>query len=152
MWFFLSLLSALLYAWRSIIEKHIIKGKNKYILGFDKIGINNSNAYVYGFVNYLFVSISLFIIALIKARHAMKELWMYKKVFFIIGLIVASYTITYMVALEDGFTFYVMAIRSSSIIFTIILSYIFFKEKRIKSKLVAGFFIILGLLCIKLLG
>lgn len=119
---------------------------------FDKIGVAQSNAYVYAFANYTFISLVLFVIAYWKARNDLKQIWLYKKQFSMIGVIVAAYTLLYMLSLQDGFASYAIAIRNASIIFTILLGYIFFREKHIKQKLLAALIIFIGLLCIKILG
>jgi drug/metabolite transporter (DMT)-like permease len=125
-------------------------------LGFgsilDKIGVANSNAFYFALVNYISVSSMLFIIAYVKARKHLYELRKYWKQFLLIGSVVASYTIFYMLALEESFASYAIAIRNASIIFTIILGYLFFKEKDLKQKLLAAVIIALGLIFIKVLG
>lgn len=125
-------------------------------LGFgsilDKIGVSNSNAYFFALINYISVSTMLFIIALVKAKKHMRELRTNWKQFLLIGSVVASYTILYMLALEESFASYAIAIRNASIIFTIILGYLFFKEKDLKQKLIAAIIIALGLIFIKVLG
>lgn len=119
---------------------------------FDKIGVTNSNAYVYALANYVFVSLSLFVLAYFKAKSYLKELFVYKKQFFLIGLIVAGYTILYLLALETSFASYAIAVRSTSVLFTVLFAYLFFKEKEILQKAFAAIVIILGLICIKILG
>lgn len=118
----------------------------------DKVGVSNSNAYFYALINYITVSITLFIIAYFKARNHLNQLWKYKNQFFLIGSVVAGYTLLYLIALEDGLASYAIAIRNASIIFTMILGYLFFKESDIKQKLFAAVFIFLGLVCIKVFG
>ncbi len=118
----------------------------------DKIGVANSNAYFYALINYIGVSTTLFFIALFKARTHMKELVTYWKQFLLIGSVVAAYTLLYMLALEESFASYAIAIRNASIIFTIILGYLFFKEKDLKQKIIAAIIISVGLIFIKVLG
>ena len=119
---------------------------------FDKIGVSNSNAYYYALVNYIGVSITLFFIAYVKAKSHLHELIKYYKQFFIIGAFVAGYTLLYLLALQDKFASYAIAIRNASIIFTIVLSYIFFKEKDLKQKILASAIIFAGLICLKVFG
>jgi drug/metabolite transporter (DMT)-like permease len=118
----------------------------------DKIGVSNSNAYFFALINYIGVSTTLFVIAMVKAKSHMKQLVTYWKQFFLIGSIVAAYTLLYMLALEESFASYAIAIRNASIIFTIILGYLFFKEKDLKQKLIAAIIISFGLIFIKVLG
>ena len=118
----------------------------------DKIGVSNSNAYIFALVNYMGVCTTLLIITLIKARKHLGQLGTYWKQFLLLGSIVAGYTILYMLALEESFASYAIAIRNASIIFTIILGYLFFKEKDLKQKLLAAVIIAIGLIFIKVLG
>jgi uncharacterized membrane protein len=118
----------------------------------DKVGVSATNAYVYAAVNYLTISIVLFLITIIKARSYLKELKKYWKQFFILGSVVAGYTLLYDIALQDSFASYAIAIRNASIIFTIILGYLFFKEKDLKQKLLAAVIIAAGLIFIKVWG
>lgn len=119
---------------------------------FDKIGVANSNAYFFALINYIAISTMLFFIALIKAKKHFNQLAKYWRQFLLIGSVVAGYTILYMLALEESFASYAIAIRDASIIFTIILGYLFFKEKDLKQKLAAAVIIAVGLILIKVLG
>lgn len=119
---------------------------------FDKMGVANSNAYMFALANYIGVSCTLFAITYLKAKTHLKELFIYKKYFLIIGFIVAGYTLLYMLALETSFATYAIAVRSTSVLFTIILAYHFFKEKDLIQKAFAAVIIVLGLICIKIFG
>ena len=116
----------------------------------DKIGVINSNAYMYGLINYIFVSLSLFLIAFYKARHNLRQLITHKKNFLIIGSVIAAYTVLKFVALQTGFAGYVGAVRASYLLFTMIMGILFLKEKGWKEKTLAGTFIVFGLILIKL--
>ena len=116
----------------------------------DKIGIVATNGYVYGVANYALVSISLFVITLIKAPKNLGELLVHKTSFFFLGAVVASYTLLNFVALETGFAGYVGTVRASYILFTMIMGIVFLKEKDGKQKLLASVFIVIGLILIKL--
>lgn len=116
----------------------------------DKVGVVNSNAYMYGLVNYIFVSITLFVIALYKSKHHLSQLITHRKSFFIIGTVIAVYTIFNFLALQTGFAGYVGSVRASYILFTMIMGVLFLKEKDAKQKFLAGIFIVLGLVLIKL--
>ncbi|HYK09057.1 MAG TPA: EamA family transporter [Candidatus Eisenbacteria bacterium] len=118
----------------------------------DKVGVTSSNSYVWGIANYTLVSVSLGIIAFIKAKHSLHQLYTHWVQFFIIGIFVAAYTLLNFLALESGFVGYVSAIRASYIFFTMILGIIFLKEKDAKKKLLAGVFIVIGLVLIKIFG
>lgn len=116
----------------------------------DKIGVSSSNAYIFAIMNYLFVCISLTLIVLLKAKAHIKQLITYFKSFLLIGAVVSSYTLLYLLALETGFAAYVSAIKNSYILFSIILGIIFLKEKEGKQKIFAGIIIVAGLAFIKI--
>jgi uncharacterized membrane protein len=119
---------------------------------FDKMGIQGSNVYMYALCNYVLVSFSLFIIAMIKAPKQLHQLKVHARGFILIGLVVAGYTLLYLLALEAGNTAYVVAIRNASVLMSIILGVLIFKEKDLRAKIVAGSLIFLGLIFIKALG
>lgn len=119
---------------------------------FDKIGVSNSNAYIYAFFNYFFVCISLSIITVIKAKPYLKQLITNFKTFILIGLVISSYTLLYLSALQSGFASYVSAIKNTYILFSIILGIIFLREKEGKQKIFAGIIIVIGLVLIKIFG
>lgn len=116
----------------------------------DKVGVINSNAYMYGLINYIAVSTALFIIAFYKSRQHLHQLITHKKSFFIIGIVIAAYTILNFVALQTGFAGYVGAVRASYILFTMVMGILFLKEKDGKEKFLAAIFILLGLVLIKI--
>lgn len=116
----------------------------------DKVAIVASNAYIYGLINYAFVSLSLLFIALFKAKGHMHQVITHKGSLFIIGAVIASYTLLNFVALETGFAGYVGTVRASYILFALVMGIIFLKEKEGKQKFLAGVFIVIGLILIKL--
>ncbi len=118
----------------------------------DKVGVVNSNAYMYSLVNYIFLSISLGGIALINARKSMIQLREHSRPFFVIGMVVACYTILSMLALETGNAAYVSAIKSSSVLFSIVFGLWILKESEKGSKIIAGLLLVLGLIVIKIFG
>ncbi|HET9946558.1 MAG TPA: EamA family transporter [Patescibacteria group bacterium] len=119
---------------------------------FDKVGVVHSNAYVYALINYVGVSLVLVGIAIFKAFDQLKQFFTYAKYFFILGFIVAGYTLFYYVALETGFAGYVSAIKSASLLFTMLMGILFLKEKDGKQKILSGILIVIGLILLKIFG
>lgn len=119
---------------------------------FDKMGVRASNPYFFAAVNYALVSLVLFGWAWAKARRHLGQLREFAGIFSLIGIVVASYTMLYLVALNTGVTSYVVAIRNASLLFTIVFGVMLFKERDFRSKVVAGFLIFAGLVCIKVFG
>lgn len=118
----------------------------------DKTAIVNSNAYVYALSNYFFVSLSLFVLALYKSRNKFHQIKEKSKQLLLLGSIVGIYTILRSLALSQGNAGYVSSIMSTSILFSIIFSYVFLKEKGLSKKLLSILFIIVGLVLIRLFG
>ncbi|HSD98392.1 MAG TPA: EamA family transporter [Patescibacteria group bacterium] len=116
----------------------------------DKVGVVHSNAYMYGLINYLAVSVALFVIALYKSKHHLRQLITHKTPFLVIGTVIAAYTLLNFLALQTGFAGYVGAVRASYLLFTMIMGILFLKEKDAKQKILSGIFIVLGLILIKL--
>lgn len=116
----------------------------------DKVAITGANLYYYAFVNYLLVSISLFVIALYKAKPKLIELKTNFKPFLLIGIIVAVYTILRFYALENGTSSYVSAIMASSTIFTTIFGLIFLKEQSRNLKILVSLIATTGIILLKL--
>lgn len=117
---------------------------------FDKIGVTNSNAYVYAMFNYLCVSVTLFVLVLLRAKNHLHQLVTQVTNFLILGVVIAGYTLLYFLALVGGFAAYASAIKGSYIIFTIIFGVLFLKEKEGKQKLISGVIIFIGLVLLKL--
>lgn len=119
---------------------------------FDKMGVQAAGVYMYALFNYLTVSITLFAMAWLRARQHFGQLLTHFKIFAVIGIVVAGYTLFYLLALDIGNTAYVVAIRNASILISIILAVVWLKEKDLRTKLVAGACIFIGLVLIKVLG
>lgn len=117
---------------------------------FDKIGIKGSNVYMYALFNYTFVSLSLWIFARKKAPQHLYQLREHAGAFMRIGAIVAGYTLFYLLALDEGATAYVVAIRNASVLLSIVLGVVLFKEKDLVTKITAGLLIFAGLVLIKI--
>ncbi len=118
----------------------------------DKMAITSSDVYFYALVNYLFVSIALYVIARIKAQNHFGQLRANFKPFMLIGLVVAGYTWLRFAALELENAGYVSAVLSTSVIFSIVLGLLFFGENKAMRKLFVGIVILIGLAVIKIYG
>lgn len=117
---------------------------------FDKIGITAANAYVYAVISYVLVSVSLLFIALFKAKGSMHQVITHKGSLLLIGAVISAYTLLNYVALETGFAGYVGTVRASYILFSLVMGIFFLKETDGKQKMLAGVFIVIGLILIKL--
>lgn len=118
----------------------------------DKLGLQASNVFMYGLVNYVLVSISLSFFAVKYARHDLGQLLANYKQFLLLGSVVASYTFLYFFAVQLTQLGYATAVRNTSVLFTIILGVLVLKEKEWRSKIVAGIVLVIGLILIKVYG
>lgn len=115
----------------------------------DKIAMSNTNPFFYAFVSHLLMTIPLFIIALVKAKGHLKEIFSHAGGFAIISLVIVCYTVFYLLALNSGFVCYASAIKSSSVLLTIIWGLAILKERDRKAKIIGGILITIGLVMIK---
>lgn len=118
----------------------------------DKMAVTSASAYMYALCNYFFVCTVLFVFAAIKSGRHMGQLKTHYKAFSVIGAVVAGYTLLYLLALEVGTTAYVVAIRSASLLISILLGIFWLKEKDLRTKLLAGSVIVAGLVLIRVFG
>jgi len=149
-----SLLDPIKYLLNNKSFKYIMLMMLSYSLGIvvDKLAINSTDIYFYSLVNYGLVSLSLFLIAMFKAKKNFIEIKQNLLPFSIIGLVVAVYTWLRFLALERGNTGYVSAVLSSSVFFSTIFGAMIFKEKNILKKFLIGLLILVGLVIIKIFG
>jgi transporter family protein len=123
-----------------------------YSLGviIDKQAITGTNPYFYAFINYVLVSISLFVIAKIKASTYFWQIRHNLSTFSLLGCIVFAYTLPRNLALSTGNPSYVSAILSSSVIISTLLGLIILKEKQAAVKISASLIACAGLIIFKL--
>jgi len=140
MWIIFALLSALFGALTSITAKFALKEINSNILTIIRSWIMSILLTVFGFILYLvgrldlnFKTVSLTsIIALILAALFGATSWLF-----------------YFLALKQGKVSVVYALDKLSILFVIILAFIFFSEKITIKTIVGGLFLFVGVLLIK---
>ena len=116
----------------------------------DKNGVAHSNAFVYALVNYFIISITLFFLVFFKARNHLKQLITHSGSFLLLGFIVATYTLFYLMALQTGFAAYVSAIKNSYILFSVLLGIFLLRETEGKQKIISALIIVAGLIFLKL--
>ncbi len=116
----------------------------------DKIAISTANVYMYAFVSHVLMSLSLLTIAILKSKQNLHQVFKYYKEYFLIGFIIFAYTTLYLLALRDAFVGYVSAVKSASVLLTIVFGVILFKEKDLLPRIISGIVITAGLIIIKL--
>jgi uncharacterized membrane protein len=134
--------------------KYILLMTLSYSLGIliDKMAIVSTDIYFYSLMNYLFVSLTLLVIAKFKAKGQFGVLRTNFPTFALIGVVVASYTLLRFAAIEQGSAGYVSAILATSVLFSVVLGVLFFKERNLRRKLLVSALILVGLALIKVYG
>lgn len=118
----------------------------------DKVAISGTNPYYYALVNYVLVSISLFLIAKYKAPGQFYQIRHNLKTFIILGAIVFLYTIPRNIAISGGNVGYVSSVLSVSVIISTVIGLILFREKDASIKIAASIIACAGVVILKLFG
>jgi len=119
---------------------------------FDKIGVINSSPLFWGLSMAIFMTIFLLPIAIYKSKCRLKELPKKIKNIFPIGLSSALELPFHMYAIQLALVSYVISIKRTSIIMSVLFGYFFFKEKNIKKRLIGAAVMVVGVLLITLFG
>jgi len=145
------------YSKKGFLEpfKEIIKNKgSRYALlsslivgiagSFDKIGIKETSPFFWSFFLMFFIAISYTIILLIRKQKILSEIKREYKPLFLISFFIAAGIIMQMIAFNMTQITYVVAIKRSSILFTVLLGYFFLNEKNLKQRLIAAIIMVAG--------
>jgi len=117
---------------------------------FDKIGIRNSSVFQWIISIHLFSTILMLPLVIIKSGTKIKALPSQFKSLVPVGFFAAVRTVCQMLAINLALVPYVISIKRTSVIFTILFGYIIFKEKGIKERLAGSLLMIAGVLMITL--
>lgn len=139
MWFFFALASAIIYSFRSILEKKIIGNTNRYILGFA------IRAFA---LPFFFIPLMLFPDKVIPLQNLSMEFWF--AVLFICLICTPLETVFYYKALEEEEVSFVLPLLSLAPVVTLLFSAIFLKELPNVFGVVGVLLIILGIYTLKL--
>lgn len=115
-----------------------------------KIGIQHSNPLFFPIVSNAFTSVFLFPTILTKSKKSAKMIRVNLKVLFTVGLFHALMFISLSKAMELAIVPYVISVKRTTIIFSILYGYLFFKEKRVMERLIGASVMVLGVLLISL--
>jgi uncharacterized membrane protein len=117
---------------------------------FVKIGVQHSNPVVYSVVEAVFMSCFLFPVSLFKSKKILSNIKVNLKQLLLIGLFQALVVILSFIAIEMIIVPYLISVRRTSIIFSTLYGYFFFKEKRITERLSGAIIMVIGILIISL--
>lgn len=138
--------------------KSILKNKGIYMIivaflfsitsSVAKIGINLSNPAYFMFMHYLIASIVMIIFffkRLKKNKKIIKQNYVYM---LILGFAVAISELLAATAFKFSIVPYVISIKRSSIIFSVIIGFLFFKEKNFKQAVIGTITMFIGVILI----
>ncbi len=139
--------------------KAIVKEKGpKYMLlvvliwsvtaNFDKIGVVNSSPLFYSFSVQLFIGITMLIFVLPKFKRNKTLYLKNQKAFLGIGLLSTLTIICHMIAISLTIVPYVISIKRTNSILSVIFGRIFFKEGYLRERLLAAILMFTGVLLI----
>jgi len=117
---------------------------------FDKMAINHSTPIFYGIIVSTFISLGITPFMLIKARKNLKEIS--KNIISLapVGLFHGFMMIFHMIAISMTLVAYLISIKRTSALISVLFGAIIFKEKGLKERILGAIIMILGVLCITL--
>lgn len=115
---------------------------------FDKIGVVNSSPLFYSFSVQLYIGLVLLFIVLPKFRKNNSLFKTNKKAFWNIGILSTLTIICHMLAIQLTLVPYVISIKRTNSILSVIFGRIFFKEGNLKERLFAASLMFIGVLLI----
>lgn len=117
----------------------------------DKIGIRNSSPVFWTIANSIFWASALFPIMLLKSKKNIKNISPNLKTLIPLGIFTGLGGIAQMIAINLTLVAYVVSIKRTSSIISVLSGYFIFKEKSIKERLFGATIMIIGVLFITLL-
>ena len=117
-------------------------------INFDKIMIQNSNPIFGASILFLFLGIITLTASFIKNKNTVQIYKNNFSKFLILGFVIVLATISVNLALSLGMASYVISIKRLSVLFSVFLGALMFKEKRIFKKSIGAFIMIIGAILI----
>ncbi len=117
----------------------------------DKVGSQLASAFEWVFLSNLFLLV-MSIPACYKSIQKHKPTIHDIRALYLVSLFAVFQLIFQMIAILNVLVVYVVTIKISSIIITIVIGGLFFKEENIRKKMLLGFFVVTGVILITLLG
>ena len=117
---------------------------------FDKIGVQNSSPIFWPIGVNIFMTLAMFPIMLYKSQGSLGQISTSYKSLFPIGLFSALSLIFQMAAINLTLVAYVISVKRTSAIMSVLFGYFIFKEKGIKERLIGATIMIIGVLLIVL--
>ena len=118
----------------------------------DKIGVQNSSPIFWATTNTALIATFLLPIILMRKNKPLKEIFSNSKSLIPLGIFNALVKFFQMNAVNLAMVSYVISIKRTSILLSVILGVLIFKEKNIKERLIGVIIMFIGVLLITLFG
>ena len=116
----------------------------------DKIGIQNSSPIFWIIATRSLIAPIMILIVMYKSKKKLMNVFQNYKKLLPVGLSVSLVLIFQMIALNLTLVSYVIAIKRTSIIFSVLFGFLIFKEKGIKERLIGSIIMVVGVILITL--
>ena len=116
----------------------------------DKVGIQNSSIVHWAIAMHIFSIFAMIPVVWVTSRSSMSQVWKRQKVLFPMGFVNALKYIFQMAAIQLTLVAYVISIKRTSAILSVVLGFLIFKEKGFRERLTGSVIMILGVLLITL--
>lgn len=117
---------------------------------FDKIGVQNSSAIFWVIATNIFLVLIMFPIMIYKSRTNMYQIRTSCKILLPIGLFNAMASIFQMIAISLTLVAYVISIKRTSVIMSVLFGHLIFKEEGVRERLLGAVIMVIGVLFIVL--
>ena len=117
---------------------------------FDKIGLQNSSPIFYGIAINIFITIGITPFVLFKSKKNIKQIPKNLKSLIPVGVFHGLMIIFHMIAISMTLVAYLISIKRTSAIISVLFGVIIFKEKGLKERILGAIIMIFGVLLITL--
>ncbi|MBU8893276.1 MAG: EamA family transporter [Bacteroidales bacterium] len=117
---------------------------------FDKIGLQNSSPVFYGIAVNIFITIGITPLVFFKSKKNIKQIPKNLKSLIPVGIFHGLMIIFHMIALSMTLVAYLISIKRTSAIISVLFGVVIFKEKGLKERILGAIIMIIGVLCITL--
>ena len=118
---------------------------------FDKIGLQHSSPIFYGIAINVFITIGITPIVFIKSRKNLNQIPKNLKSLIPVGIFHGFMMLFHMIAISMTLVAYLISIKRTSAVISVLFGVIIFKEKGLKERILGAIIMIIGVLCITLL-
>ena len=116
----------------------------------DKVTVQNSDPLTRNIIVLALMTTILFLLIQFRSSQKLNKIKSKYKLLILVGLFAALTLWTQMAALTLNIVPYIISLKRTSALFSVILGFIFFKERNIKPKLLGSTLMVLGVLLISL--